>query len=95
MALISLKQNQGESLKAFVSRFNMEALSIGNFDHSVAMVAFRNALRLSPFAQSFAKTPPLTFTNILNRTTKYINAEEVMQTKRVKYIEKKDKKKHS
>ncbi|XP_052193775.1 uncharacterized protein LOC127802122 [Diospyros lotus] len=36
MALVSLKQNQGEPLKDFVSRFNMESLSIENFDHSSA-----------------------------------------------------------
>ncbi|XP_052179879.1 uncharacterized protein LOC127793139 [Diospyros lotus] len=76
MALVSMKQNQGEPLKDFVSRFNMEALSIENFDHNVAMVAFQNALRPGPFAQSLAKTPPSAFTDILGRATKYINAEE-------------------
>ncbi|XP_052172286.1 uncharacterized protein LOC127788214 [Diospyros lotus] len=94
MALVSMKQNQGEPLKDFVSRFNMEALSIENFDHSVAVVAFQNALRPGPFAQSLAKTPPSTFTDILGRATKYINAEEVMQAKRAEHVEKKDKKKH-
>ncbi|XP_052172226.1 uncharacterized protein LOC127788156 [Diospyros lotus] len=94
MALVSMKQNQGELLKDFVSRFNMEALSIENFDHNVAMVAFQNALRPGPFAQSLAKTPPSTFTDILGRATKYINAEEVMQAKRAEHVEKKDKKKH-
>ena len=82
------------SLKDFVSRFNMEALSIENFDHSVAMVAFQNALRPGPFAQSLAKTPSLTFTDILNRATKYINVEEVMQARRTEHAEKKGKKKH-
>ncbi|XP_052197512.1 uncharacterized protein LOC127804630 [Diospyros lotus] len=94
MALVSLKQNQGESLKDSVSHFNMEALSIGNFDHSVAMVAFQNALRPGPFTQSLAKTPPITFTDILGWATKYINAEEVMQAKRAEHTKKKEKKKH-
>ncbi|XP_052172137.1 uncharacterized protein LOC127788055 [Diospyros lotus] len=93
MAFVSLKQNQGESLKNFVSRFNMEALSIENFDHSVAMIAFQNALRPGPFAQSLAKTPQLTFMDILGWATKYINVEEVMQTKRIEHTEKKEKKK--
>ncbi|XP_052172249.1 uncharacterized protein LOC127788175 [Diospyros lotus] len=95
MALVNLKQNQGESLKDFVARFNMEALSIKNFDHSVAMVAFQNALRPNPFAQSLAKTPSLSFMDILGWATKYINAEEVMQAKRAEYTEKKEQKKHS
>ncbi|XP_052172145.1 uncharacterized protein LOC127788065 [Diospyros lotus] len=94
MALVSMKQNQGEPLKDFVSRFNMEALSIENFDHSVAMVAFQNTLRSCPFAQSLSKTPPSAFTDILGRATKYINVEEVMQAKRAEHVEKKDKKKH-
>ncbi|XP_052171552.1 uncharacterized protein LOC127787534 [Diospyros lotus] len=94
MALVSLKQNQGDSLKDFVSHFNMEALSIENFDHSVAMVAFQNALRPGPFAQSLDKTPPLAFTDVLGQATKYINAEEVMQANRAEHTEKKEKKKH-
>jgi len=94
MAFVSLKQNHGEYLKDFVSRFNMEALSIENFDHSVAMVAFQNALRPDPFAQSLDKTPPLTFTDILDWAMKYINAEEVMQAKRAEYIKKMEKKNH-
>ena len=73
----------------------MEALSIENFDHSVEMVAFQNALRPSPFTQSLAKTHPLTFTDIIGQAMKYINAEEVMQAKRVEHSEKKEKKKHS
>ena len=40
MAFVSFKQNQGKSLKDFVSRFNIEALSIKNIDQSVAIVAF-------------------------------------------------------
>lgn len=68
MGLVSLKQNQGESLKDFVSQFNMEALSIENFDHTI----------IGPFAQSLAKTPSLMFTDILGRETKYINVEKVM-----------------
>ncbi|XP_052206797.1 uncharacterized protein LOC127811127 [Diospyros lotus] len=95
MAFISLKQNQGESLKGFISRFNMEALSIENFDDSVAMVAFHNALRPGLFAQSLAKTPSLTFTYILGWAMKYINAKEVMQAERVEYTMKKKRKKHS
>ena len=95
MALISLKQNQGESLKDFVSRFNMEALSIEGFDQSVTMVAFQNTLRPGPFVQSLAKTPPLTFTEALDRVTKYINAKEVMQAKRAEHAGGKEKKKQT
>ncbi|XP_052185213.1 uncharacterized protein LOC127796847 [Diospyros lotus] len=58
MTLVNLKQNQGESLIDFMARFNMEALSIKNLDQSIAMVAFQNALRASPFTQSLAKRPP-------------------------------------
>ncbi|XP_052203242.1 uncharacterized protein LOC127808678 [Diospyros lotus] len=70
-----------------------EALSIESFDQSVAMVAFQNALRPGRFAQSLAKTPPLTFTDALSQATKYINAEEVMQAKRAEHAENREKKK--
>jgi len=92
MTLVNLKQNPGESLSDFVARFNVEALSIENLDQGIAMVAFQNALRAGPFTQSLAKRPPQTFTEILSRATKYINAEEVMQAKRLEYSDKKEKK---
>ena len=92
MTLVNLKQNPGESLSDFVARFNVEAMSIENLDQGIAMVVFQNALRAGPFTQSLAKRPPQTFTEILSRATKYINAEEVMQAKRLEYSDKKEKK---
>ncbi|XP_052211123.1 uncharacterized protein LOC127813960 [Diospyros lotus] len=58
MALVNVKQNQGDSLRDFVARFNEEALSIEEFDQWIAMVALQNGLRAGPFTQSLAKTPP-------------------------------------
>ncbi|XP_052176698.1 uncharacterized protein LOC127791001 [Diospyros lotus] len=79
MALVSIKQNQGESLRDFVARFNEEALSINEFDQRIAM--------------SLAKTPPRTFTEALAQANKYINAEEVMKVKRAKQPESKEREK--
>ncbi|XP_052206769.1 uncharacterized protein LOC127811096 [Diospyros lotus] len=90
MALVSIKQNQGESLRDFVARFNEEALSIDKFDQRIAMVALQNGLRAGPFAQSLAKTPPRTFTEALARANKYINAEEVMKVKQAEQPERKE-----
>ncbi|XP_052177546.1 uncharacterized protein LOC127791602 [Diospyros lotus] len=58
----------------------------------VAQLEGQNALRAGPFTQSLAKRPLQTFTEILSRATKYINAEEVMQAKRIEYSDKKEKK---
>ncbi|XP_052171495.1 uncharacterized protein LOC127787474 [Diospyros lotus] len=93
MALVNTKQNQGESLRDFVARFNEEALSIDEFDQWIAMVALQNGLRDGPFAQSLAKTPPRTFTEALTRANKYINAEEVMKVKRAEQPDKKEREK--
>ncbi|XP_052172250.1 uncharacterized protein LOC127788176 [Diospyros lotus] len=93
MALVSIKQNQGESLRDFVARFNEEALSIDEFDQRIAMVALQNGLRAGPFAQSLAKTPHRTFTEALARANKYINAEEVMKVKRAEQPERKEREK--
>ncbi|XP_052203146.1 uncharacterized protein LOC127808616 [Diospyros lotus] len=92
MALVNIKQNQGESLRDFVARFNEEALSIDEFDQRIAMMALQNGLRAGPFAQSLAKTPPRTFIEALTWANKYINAEEVMKVKRAKQPDKKERK---
>ncbi|XP_052175321.1 uncharacterized protein LOC127790084 [Diospyros lotus] len=93
MALVNIKQNQGESLRDFVARFNEEALSIDEFDQRIAMVALQNGLRTGPFTQSLANTLPRTFTEALTRANKYINAEEVMKVKRAEQPDKKEREK--
>ncbi|XP_052176598.1 uncharacterized protein LOC127790906 [Diospyros lotus] len=76
-----------------MARFNEEALSIDKFDQRIAMVALQNGLRVGPFAQSLAKTPPHTFTEALTRANKYINAEEVKKVKRAEQPDKKEREK--
>ncbi|XP_052189868.1 uncharacterized protein LOC127799686 [Diospyros lotus] len=93
MALVDIKQDQGESLRDFVARFNEEALSIDEFDQRIAMVAFQNGLRAGPFVQSLAKTPSRTFTEALTWANKYINAEEMMKVKRAEQPDKKEREK--
>ena len=83
MALVNVKQNHGEFLRDFIARFNEKTLSIDEFDQRITMVALHNGLRVGSFAQSLAKTPPCTFTEVLARANKYINAEEIMKVKQV------------
>ncbi|XP_052209289.1 uncharacterized protein LOC127812798 [Diospyros lotus] len=93
MTLVNIKQNQCESLRDFVARFNEEALSIDKFDQRIAMVAFKNGLRVGSFAQSLAKTSPGTFTEVLARANKYINADEMMKVKRAEQLDRKEREK--
>ncbi|XP_052172297.1 uncharacterized protein LOC127788227 [Diospyros lotus] len=51
-ACACLKQNQGESLNDFVSRFNMEALTIENFDHSIFLAGQRSISMLKKVMQA-------------------------------------------
>ena len=50
-------------------------------------------MRVGPFAQSLAKTPPRTFTEVLARANKYINAEEMMKVKRAEQPDRKEREK--
>ena len=89
MALVNVKQNQGESLRDFMVRFNEKTLSTDEFDQRIAIVALQNGLRVGLFAQSLAKTPPRTFTEVFAQANKYINAEEKIKVKQAEQPNKK------
>ncbi|KAG8380729.1 hypothetical protein BUALT_Bualt06G0046200 [Buddleja alternifolia] len=76
--LMGVCQNNNESLRDFIQRFNKEALEVQDLDKSVALAALMNGVRKSSrFAFSLAKKPPLDLADLFNRAEKNINAEEM------------------
>jgi len=57
LALISIRQEEGESLRSFVERFDKACPHIDNLSLEVALYQMINALRSGPFADSLCKRP--------------------------------------
>ena len=80
--LMSIKQRGDETLKSYISHFNKEALSIDEADNKILVVAFTNRLRKGKFLFSLYKNDPKTMSEVLYRTTKYMNAEDARKNPR-------------
>ena len=80
--LMSIKQREDETLKSYISHFNKEALSIDEADNKILVVAFTNRLRNGKFLFSLYKNDPKTMSEVLYRTTKYMNAEDARKNPR-------------
>ena len=76
--LMSIKQREEETLRAYISHFNKEALSIDKADDKILVAAFTNWLKKGKFLFSLYKNDPKTMSEVLYRATKYMNAEDAL-----------------
>ncbi|XP_030948930.1 uncharacterized protein LOC115972828 [Quercus lobata] len=76
--LMSIKQREDETLRAYITRFNKEALSIDEADDKILVAAFTSGLRKGKFLFSLYKNDPKTMADVLYRATKYMNAEDAL-----------------
>ena len=75
---MSIKQREYETLRAYISRFNKEVLSIDEADDKILVAAFTNGLKKGKFLFSLYKNDPKTMSEVLYLATKYMNAEDAL-----------------
>ena len=75
---MSIKQQEEETLRSYITRFNKEALSIDEADDKILVATFTNGLRKGKFLFSLYKNDPKTMLDVLYRATKYMNAEDAL-----------------
>ncbi|XP_059664019.1 uncharacterized protein LOC132309752 [Cornus florida] len=77
--LLTVKQQKGESLRDYISRFNTEMLQVEEADDKVALTAFMGRLQTSRFLFSLSEEPPTTsMAELLVRAKRHMNAEDAM-----------------
>ena len=74
--LMSIRQQEDETLGSYMTRFNKEALSIDEADDKILVAAFTNGLRKGKFLFSLYKNDPKTMSEVLYRAIKYMNVED-------------------
>ncbi|GKV48140.1 hypothetical protein SLEP1_g54971 [Rubroshorea leprosula] len=74
--LMRVKQRDGESLKNYMSRFNDAVLEVNSFDQAVGITAVISGLSHERFRDSLLKHPATTFSEVNDRSLKFITAEE-------------------
>ncbi|GKV44660.1 hypothetical protein SLEP1_g51822 [Rubroshorea leprosula] len=74
--LMQVRQRDEDSLKNFMSRFNDAVLEVNSFDQVVGITAVISGLSHERFRDSLLKHPATTFSEVNDRSLKFITVEE-------------------
>ena len=74
MSLLNIKQQEDESLRSYVTRFNKETLLINEANYKVLVTTFTNRLQSRKFLFSIYKNNLKMMVDMLYKATKYMNA---------------------
>ncbi|XP_075482628.1 uncharacterized protein LOC142522920 [Primulina tabacum] len=83
LSLFVMKQQEAETLREFVQRFNNAALEIPAATPDIMISAFTQGLRGGEFFKSLVKKPPSSYDELLSRAEKYVNLEDAQRHKRM------------
>ncbi|XP_073271473.1 uncharacterized protein [Primulina huaijiensis] len=81
LSLFVVKQQEAETLREFVQRFNNAALEIPAATPDIMISAFTQGLRGGEFFKSLVKKPPSSYDDLLSRAEKYVNLEDAQRHK--------------
>ncbi|GKV48101.1 hypothetical protein SLEP1_g54937 [Rubroshorea leprosula] len=87
---LRVKQRDGESLKNFMSRFNDAVLEVNSFDQAVGITAVISGLGHERFRDSLLKHPATTFSEVNDRSLKFITVEEYALSQNITPIKNQD-----
>ncbi|KAK1549877.1 hypothetical protein Q3G72_009345 [Acer saccharum] len=80
--LLLIKQNEEETLKEYIARFNLKAVQVEGYSDDVALIAMMTKLQTRRFLWSIMKNPPHTYIELLNNAYKYTNARTLQCEKK-------------
>ncbi|XP_073049399.1 uncharacterized protein [Primulina eburnea] len=83
LSLFVVKQQEAETLREFVQRFNNAALEIPAATPDIMISAFTQGLRGGEFFKSLVKKPPSSYDELLARAEKYVNLEDAQRYRRI------------
>ncbi|XP_068504393.1 uncharacterized protein [Phaseolus vulgaris] len=79
IALVNIRQERIESLRAFMDRFGKVALSIHNLSLKVTMHHMITTLKPRPFADNLCKKPAVNLDELRQRASKFMQMEELRE----------------
>ena len=82
--LMNIRQQEDETLRSYITRFNKKAFSINKADDKLLVAVFTNRLRKGKFLFPLYKNDPKTMSNVLYRATKYMNVEDALLARKEK-----------
>ncbi|CAA0821430.1 Unknown protein, partial [Striga hermonthica] len=77
LTLMAMRQEEKESLRKYVARYNQTCLEVHSASDEVKAGGLIRSLRAGPCRTSLAKTPARSYEEVLKWCRKYINLEEM------------------
>ena len=84
VCLVSIKQQEDETLRSYIARFNKETLSIDESNDKILVNAFTNGLRKGKFLFSLYKNYLKTMSDMIYQAIKYMNVENALLAQKEK-----------
>ena len=79
--LLTVRQQEGETLREYVKRFNKAMLEIDEANNQVIMATFQAGLNNPDLVFSLGKTPPTSIIDLLFKAQNYMNGEDALIAK--------------
>ena len=79
--MLTIRQQEGESLQEYVRRFNKVVLEIDEADDQVIMTTFQARLNNPDLIFLLGKMLPTPMTDLLFKAQKYMNEEDALTAK--------------
>ena len=76
--LLTIRQGEKETLRSYVKRFTRKTLEVDEADDKMQLTTFKAGLRSRDLVASLTKNPLKTMVEMLPKTQKYMNAEDVV-----------------
>jgi len=83
-SLLNIEQGENESLRAFISRFNREALLVDEMDDKILLETLYNGVILDLFIHKLYDQEPQTMAELIHLAQSFMNAEDTIIAKKKK-----------
>ncbi|XP_031127724.1 uncharacterized protein LOC116029823 [Ipomoea triloba] len=80
--MCKLEQGNMESLTDYLTKWKKEARSVENFDEKAAVPIFTSNVRSGPFHRDLVQNPSKSYAALLDRATRFTDAEEAERKKK-------------
>ncbi|XP_030970001.1 uncharacterized protein LOC115990293 [Quercus lobata] len=85
--LLTIEQGENESLRSFITRFNIEALSVDEADDKLLLAAFHNGVNSDLFIHKLYEKEPQSMAELVHSAQNFMNAEDAIIAKKRKRSE--------
>ena len=89
-SLLTIEQGENESLRSFITHFNLEALIVDEVDDKLLLAAFHNGVNSNLFIHKLYEKEPQSMAELVHSAQNFMNAEDVIIAKKRKRAERMD-----